>query len=54
MAAAGNLGARDQLAAELAAALRPIEAEANAIEQAEAELASRLSQKYGVPFIDPF
>lgn len=54
MAAAGTSGARNQLAAEATAALRPIEAELKAIEQAEAELASHLSQKYGVPFIDPF
>lgn len=54
MAAASTSGARSTLEAECANALRPIEAELKAFAQAEAELADYLSQKYGVPFIDPF
>ncbi|GEM_PF-3966623 len=53
MAAASTSGARSQFENECAPILQQLQAEADALDQAEAALAEHLSQKYGVPFIDP-
>lgn len=54
LAAAGASAESESLQAECAAVLRQLEPEIKAIEQAEAELSHYLTQKYSVPFIDPF
>jgi hypothetical protein len=53
MAAASTSGARSQFENECAPVLQQLQAEADALDQAEAALADHLTKKYGVPFIDP-